>query len=430
MFKQIQFAAVLLLASSAHADVRTDQERGVEVVRFSVAGRADEICVRPKHRDESVYSDFDRDEERALCQYNIGQNAAACAKVNSTNPGLNFYRTPMGVSADALAARNCAVKGAKLDAKYKSSTSCSYTPSILGYYHLSRVLGGRLHVPVAVMRTFDLERHRAIATATLPTLPKSSLIFKTWETLLSVLDNGRTHPKAEKVLLADVDQTYGALQRNPRSEVFYGDFYTEGANKVEAFRDRNPIFQKLRAEEFDIDAKWSRGNVQAFVQLRDMADMLVIDMVMSQQDRLKNTHAVEVWYSRAANGEVLRSDRLMPGSVGPSFRVRELMLKDNDCGVAKVNRFKDAGLLSELRHLDPETYRRLLRFAQDVEASPLEAFFKDELLFTDADFKRLRRNVAEISQSLRSACEQGRLKLDLDLDAHFGAKAKSVTCDL
>ena len=69
---------------------------------------------------------------------------------------------PKGVALDAFIAGQCKPDG-KTEAKYKLSTSCSYTPSLLAYYHLSRVLGNIVNVPVAVVRTLDLDRHKAVA---------------------------------------------------------------------------------------------------------------------------------------------------------------------------------------------------------------------------------------------------------------------------
>ena len=414
------------VCSVTQAHVRSDQSRGELTTRFPSA----ELCIQPKHFDFAIYRAEDRADERGLCEMNVGVNTAICAKTNSTNPGLNFYRVPVGISVDELQARGCVARGAKLDAKYKVSTSCSYTPSILGYYHLSRALGDILHVPVAVMRTFDLHRYKDIAQDTEPALLEGSIIRETWNTLYHNLNLGRAYLRAERLLLDDVDQTYGALQLNPRNESLYKEFVSEGPNKIEAFRNENPIFATLQKAELNVSRNWTKANVQAFAQLKDLSDMILIDTIMGQQDRIRNTHAVDVWYSRQPDGRVHRSVQFPSGVMGPFLRIRELMLKDNDCGVVKTNRFKDAGFLRRIRHLNPKTYERLQTLNRKMRSDSTRRFFIEELLFTEADFRKLQTNLAEASEILMEACKRGALKLDLELDSYFNARPTAWTCDV
>ncbi|MCP6167416.1 hypothetical protein NL404_27715, partial [Klebsiella pneumoniae] len=64
----------------------------------------------PKHLETGDYKKGDEKHERELCEMNVGVNVAACAKENSTNPGVNFFIPPKGVSVESLAAKDCELK--------------------------------------------------------------------------------------------------------------------------------------------------------------------------------------------------------------------------------------------------------------------------------------------------------------------------------
>ena len=113
------------------------------------------------------------------------------------------------------------------------------------------------------------------------------------------LTEGSKASRRDLLLTDDFLQSYGALSVNPTNEQFYKEFFNGGANNVARarnFRDTNPIVALL-ARNTDVVSLVSRdftaGNVQKMVQLRDAANLIVIDTLMSQQDRFGNIHYVE-----------------------------------------------------------------------------------------------------------------------------------------
>ena len=159
--------------------------------RFPVSGRAAEICIGPKHLSDANFSDKDLKAERELCDIDEHSNAAVCPKINSTNPGLDFFSVSQGSSPIQVSAAHCKAASSKKIAKYKLSTSCSYTPSILGYYHVSRMLGGIADVPPAVLRTFDRQDQIALGRIALSETSPSSLIHQTWAGLMAPTPGAR-----------------------------------------------------------------------------------------------------------------------------------------------------------------------------------------------------------------------------------------------
>src|SRR6478609_9739787 len=95
---------ILLLGSAA---VAFSTPSGAVLKVNEVAGESKvehaappEICVVPKHFPLGKYAGKDVERETSLCALDIGVNAAACAKLNSTNPGVLFKMPPKGVALD------------------------------------------------------------------------------------------------------------------------------------------------------------------------------------------------------------------------------------------------------------------------------------------------------------------------------------------
>src|SRR5262249_23318075 len=78
-----------------------------------------------------------KDDEDDVCKIKFDDpNVILCPALYSTNPGTDIYDLPTGVSRASFEQKECAKeKGRNADflAKYKQSTSCSYTPAILAY---------------------------------------------------------------------------------------------------------------------------------------------------------------------------------------------------------------------------------------------------------------------------------------------------------
>jgi hypothetical protein len=443
---QISLLSLVLIGSTcAYAALSAHFPRGQKIIQHPVAGRNAEVCVIPKHFSQAVYSDKDDAAENQLCDIDEYTNAAVCPKLNSTNPGLDIYSLPPGNTPQQVEQGKCKAPGAKKIAKYKLSTSCSYTPSILGYYHVSRILDGVGNVPPSVLRTFDLQNHIALGRIALSETSSNSLIHQTWSSLMGQLTEGSKASRRDLLLTDDFAQSYGALSVNPTNEQFYKEFFNGGANNVaraKNFRDSNPTIAML-ARNTDVNTMVNRDftteNVQKMVQLRDAANLIVIDTLMNQQDRFGNIHYIETYYyhdpkdlDQKGNAKLKSSVKLTPAEVTQlgAVQVKELLLKDNDCGVAKQNVAKQVGLADRIAHIDPNTYRRVLALEAIADETTTKQFFVEELLFTGSDYSNFRQNLKDLSAKLHQACTQGKLRLDLDLPAHFSSQpTKPEACD-
>ena len=444
--QRLLLSMLLLCPAYAYAGLSADADRGEKTVELPVPGRNAEICVIPKHLDVGRYFDKDIEIETRLCNIDEHKNTAVCPKLNSTNPGLDLYSLPQGGTPEQVEDDRCKTAGARKIAKYKLSSSCSYTPSILGYYHVSRMLGGIADVPPAVLRTFDLRNHITMGRAALAESASNSLIHQTWARLMAQLTAGAKGKRRDFLLTDDFTQSYGALSENPRHERFYTEFFNGGANHIvraQNFRDKSPIVALL-ARSADISTLVGRSftadNVQRMVQLKDAADLIVIDTLMNQQDRFGNIHYLATYYyvdatDRDNDGgpKLKSSENLTPEEAARlgAVQIKKMLLKDNDCGVAKQNIAKQVGLADRIAHIDPKTYRLLQQLNAVADLAQTRDFFVREMLFTANDYANIRKNLRDLATKLHQACLQGGLKLDLDLQAHFSNQSvKAMSCDI
>lgn len=510
------FCLLGIIISMSGLALGADGGAETELVYSHIVPHSNEIehCYVPAHyqADGLSYNDSvsgknsDREIEVKLCSYSMysgasryttvqkggavelplphaikGEEVLACPKFNSTNPGTNLVAVPKGMSYESAAKAYCVPKSriasqyrADYDvvAKFKSTISCSATPSILGYYHLSRMLGGAGRVPVAVLRTFARESHRAVAQSALGYFSSGSkeLIAINWRNFLSASDNaanGRTNSK----LFTDGGRVlYGALQKNLKGEDRYTEVSGVGTydTRYERFikqrpfllvADSRPIAGILGAAASGGGASNFSTTAQTIVQMQDVSDMVLMDTLMAQDDRIGNIHVKamvleqgaekprdftkeekkvfelyrkqELAVARKKSPKVLTipvtsqmaeraSASMFPN--GEAAVVAAMYLKDNDCGVdvdSRGNQMRRVSALEAVRHMNPETYRRFLKFAVEVDSERFQSFAVNALRYRLKDYEgtrnSLRENTRHAAQVLIKACESGQLKLDLKL---------------
>jgi hypothetical protein len=439
--ENVVFLTLSLMSSSSWALLPVSHLQGTQIVQIPVNGARTEVCVIPHHLAGISYSARDLEKETELCRLQRSANAGVCPKLNSTNPGLNFMVPPEGVTPQKLEAVNCSIDGADKIGKYKLSTSCSYTPSLLAYYHVSRMLGGVVRVPPAVLRTFDLNSHIQLAQKALNQTKPGELIHSTWSSLASQLQARGQASKRDLLLTENLDQSYGALQSNPKGDEFYKEFFNGGADaasRAQNFRDRNPIVRLLadpRPATELVGRTFNAANFQTFVQMKDASEMILMDTLLSQQDRFGNIHYQMESYviETGADGQpsLKAKKSLTPAEQVNAVTVKRMILKDNDCGVSKTNIAQQAHLSDRISHLAPKTYRNLLLLEQGADRADFKLFFMSELVLTTSDYQKFRENLHALAAQLKSSCEQGKLKLDLDAESHFlRAPAKAASCSL
>ncbi len=415
----------------AHADLfSTKAPRGQSRVEYTSPGKVDEVCIIPKGFPGLEADAKELEKLQKLCAFDFygpsGEKkdiiTASCPKLTSTNPGVEIEEVPAGTSVADYVANECvkdANRSGKKLAKFKQSISCSYAPAILSYYQVAAALGGSIEVPGTVIRTMDLAEHRKITALALPN--SKDTIHDTWVSWKSAEADPKNYKKKERLFTDDFEQIYGALSKNPGGELKYSEINAglkgfKNSKGWENVRNSAPIAKMVKAD--------LASAAQTMIQMKDISNFLVMDYILSQQDRFGNIHAVEMYY--AFDGKDVKKRKKKNDkdvALAGEIVVKELLLKDNDCGMRPDdNVAKNEKMLQAIRHMAPKNYKKLLEFAAAVKTPEVASYFQTEMLATSDDVKTVQKNTADAVTILQAACKSGDLKLDLDLEGYLAGK--------
>ena len=444
-----------------------------------------EICVIPTHftiGNSTQYSEKDSNKEKSLCNFawhsdkdisdpNGSVSVAICPKLNSTNPGVQLFKIPESTSDQTWNKTRtekefCKEKSdinskytelSDLEAKFKQSITCSYAPSALAAYHLSRMLGGIGNTPVSVVRTMDSKSHKKIVDKALDILQgrNNEQIYMAWNQFSKSYQTN----KNPKFFTGDELFIYGALSDNKKNEFNYTEVSGVGPydTRYMRFQKQKPFVRVSNSDDLSVIIGSSDFSqvIPVVQQMKDVSDMIVLDSLLSQDDRIGNIHFLLGRIKLSDDGTPIRSlvkkdevkafetrakkqykrtlNRLSESEISnlsinskeKGELVRFMLLKDNDCGVdvdKRSNQMRKISAIEQVRHMSPTTYRQLMELLSLSKSkdSGLDVFFKQTLLFRDVDYstknsKSFLSNLIKVSDALKKNCKAGLLKLDLDV---------------
>jgi hypothetical protein len=102
---------------------------------------------------------------------------------------------------------------------------------------------------------------------------------------------------------------------------------------------------------------------------------------------------------------------------GDAVRLERTHLNDNDAGgrVQYANYTKRTGMLENIRHYAPDTYRRLMALAADFRAEgPLYRYAGEQFGLTQRELAQLVGNTIKAADVIAATCRRGALRFDLD----------------
>jgi peptidoglycan hydrolase-like protein with peptidoglycan-binding domain len=424
-------------------DFHMKMPTGQETISHAAPNGTVELAIRPAAfpGHPEIYSKKDIEKERELAGIDFyngktkkGFDVVLIPKTYSTSPGINIHsvKLPAGTSHLGYAATHTGKahsSGDDVIAKYKQSipTHFTYSPSILGYYHLSRFLDTG-HVEPAIVRTMDVAAHKPLAD-----LGKSKAIGSNnrqqW-TELRALDDAHSN---STLYTEDGKQLYGALQANPTGEQSYphlSDLGGAGAFAASAEFGRVTSSTPLKLNCKDDSGKLNQAAVQQIVQVKDLSDMVLMDFIMSQADRFSgNMHSqkVYIWIENGAlkhkikKGDSTKAAEQSKDIPPEAVLINRMIMKDNDAGLISGNSAKSSHLLDKISHMDPKTYNRLLDLQKELQKPEVAQWYQTELLFTPANFKTMKDNVDQAVEILGSRKGKG-LFLDANVSAALGVE--------
>src|SRR6266540_2176497 len=424
-------------------ELNTPREQ--EITEHTAPNGTVELAIRPATfpGHPEIYSKKDIEKEKELAGIDFyngktkeGLDIVLIPKTYSTSHGINVHEftLPADMSRLSYAAAHSTKaqpSGDGVIAKYKQSipTHFTYSPSILGYYHLSRFLDAG-HVEPAIVRTMDVAAHKPLAD--LGKAKAAGSNNRNQWTELRALDEAHSNPT---LYTKDGKQLYGSLQVNPSGEQSYPHLSDLGgagafAASSEFAKVTNPNPLKLSYK--DGSGKLNQAAVQQIVQVRDLSDMVLMDFIMSQADRFSGNMHSEKVYLWVENGVLeTKTKKSDPAKAAEQLKqipsgavlVDRMIMKDNDAGLISGNSVKSNHLLEKISHLDSKTYDRLLDLQKELQKSEVAQWYQTEILFTLADFNTIKDNVDQAVAILTARKDKG-LFLDANVTAALVAEDK------
>ncbi len=447
-------AAALLVSGAPIAAAVTG-----EVTEYPRADGVVERCVRITPMPGAVFSKHDREEEAAYCALDLARSAL-CPKLWSTSPGTIVFTLEGDPSPTDIAdweQQHCDDGHHSKDyakdkpATWKVSvngqkTSATYAPASWVYYHYSRYFRTHAYVPVAVYRSLSLADHHERVVEPALSLVKgrhARMLSEGWA-YMEALESGALGGTAAAEALTDEGrQVFGVLidnkgdrygpEVNGTRESGWGSGQNEDFQQTApylalrnpaalpeavpaAVRDarRNP--KMAAALDADIPVE------QVYSWMQAVMEIVVLDYVLGQQDRIGNIDGRWRWYW-IEDGELQdhsADSAERPASLAgkSAWRLRQTAINDNDAGVRRgyADFAQRTGMLEDLSHFDPALYRRLGALAADLEArGDAWTWLREAAGLGEREAEGIAGRARSAFDLLQGQCEAGTLKLDFDL---------------
>jgi hypothetical protein len=441
-----------------------------------------EICILsdiPKIGDFKL-SKGDKKNEKDLCELDHYEKNAVCAKVWSTNPATEYFKIKKGTTK-AQSEEFCTKKSGKTTglskvAKYKQSTSCSRTSSILGYYQISRILGIS-SVPNSVLRTMDTSYHQSVAEKGLriTRADTGSIIYQTWAGLYNLLTGKSSKSRTDLVMTPDRKQSYGALSENPKGEFFYGaPFYYRASYdaRMQKFLDNSPALSDIknsRTLDRIVDNAVTSDNYQRLQQMIDASNLVVLDTLFGQQDRMGNFHFRDYLMYKDADGKLttdsvrkilkdaekanpaleaqidaakdksddndqraalitIANDYIKSSTGNSAVTAKKALFKDNDCGLKGSKKWSDSGLIQRMSHVNQTTYDQIMELYRFAIIGSPDSYLSKQLAMNSSERSEFKRNLELVASNMNERCHAGKLHTDLNLKSFFRRESHTTNC--
>ena len=453
---------ILSISVSIGAAQANDRIAG-DTTSYSSPNGVQERCVSLSAMPGGNYGDEDKKQEKALCSINFyDSNIAICPKLRSTSPGTFVYRLGTGpyegnqqsFEQEVCPRGQIMVKEAdgnpvsfKVTMNDRTTSGTFSTASLL-YYHFSRYLDANIHVPVAVWRSMDRTTHEQRVTRKGLEHSAGKKSLKMNHAAWQILDQAEKDPGAyrdtDELFTTDRSQIYGVML-NVRGKRYGPEFmgtrksgWGDGQNRdfqqtapFLALRSDKPLADAIAegrakaSEDPDLRKAMGNGisNEQLVYWMQDVTEITLLDYIFTQQDRIGNVDYVSYWYW--VDGDEVKFAENKPDSVTDAEkakRIRRTWLNDNDAGgkARYANFTRRTQMLEKLRHYNPKTYRLLMAMDRDFsEQGKLFEHVRDTFGLTASQFENTVKALQDAAAIIRSNCEAGKLRFDLDPDAYF-----------
>lgn len=462
--------------------ILSNQLFAVEKFYFQSPNGIEEACHILEEIPEGLYSDKDKQKEQFFCSLSFydDPNIGLCPKTWSTSPAIVLYKlngTDFENNKEEFEAGDCrkARKKIKSINKYKhtmnqSGTSGTYSPSSLLYYHFSRYFDSMIKVPVAVYREMDKEYHQEVLAKKGLELATKRMNKAAWVHLQDV----DSYRPIGDILTSDKKKIYGSFVKNKgtrygpimngiRTKGSLGQSYQfqetpaftalrNSKDSVQAVRDVLKTYKKSYIDKVSSRVRVKKDLVrefksvtdkQMFYWMEELVEIVVLDYIFSQQDRVGNLD-FRYYYYWIEEGEIkskrARYDQAIYKRVPEKLKDKDVSilmrsyLNDNDAGARYEyrNSTKKTFMAENLRHFKASTYKKLYNLNEDLQSEgQIYHYLKDNFNLPEKNFKQAIKNTKLLFDIFKNNCINGKLKFDIDAEEFFltgNVKEKVLDC--
>ena len=253
-----------------------------------------------------------------------GDDVAICPKTWSTSPGAVIYdlggtewqgrvaafensHCAPGGKARELAAGELAVFKNSLNGRESSGT---FSPSALLYYHFSRLLQTRVHVPVATRVAFDLPAYQQRVVepgVAFSDSARRKMLHAGWLEMAKAAKEPAVYSNKRELFSGDARQLWGVLllsdghRYGPEFNGTRASGWGDGQNRdfqrtapFIALRTDLPLKQAIEhgIREARADAAMAKAlpatltGAQVASWMHDLTEIVILDYILKQQDRI------------------------------------------------------------------------------------------------------------------------------------------------
>ena len=386
--------------------------------------------------------DFDSD-NTAICPKNWSTSAAALVyDLTGTEwqgRRAEFEREvcPRGTHARDAARGELAVFKHSMNFR---DTSGTYAPAILLYDHLSRWLDATVRVPATAELRFDSDWYgRRVVEPGLALASQHAsrkMLLAAWQPLARALADPGGRDGVEFMLndggtlwgaaLLFTGRRYGPEINGTRASGWgsgqnydfqhTAPFFALRSDKELSGAIREGIYSARSDPEMAQSLPADINPVQIGWWMLELLDIVVLDFLLGQQDRIGNIDYQWrwVWLEDSEPRSVPAASDTPP--TDNALRLRTTWLNDNDAGIrsAYANYARRTGMITGLRHFNPDLYRRLKTLAADMAAQgPIYRAIAENYHLTGRELEAIVSRVAELDQTITADCQAGKYRFDL-----------------
>ncbi len=376
-----------------------------------------------------------------------------CPKLMSSSPGLYLIENNSYLENEKFKSTVCSTRRPqklingveyKKLAKFKTSLGFTKAHSSIVYNYLSKMIFENLTVPEAVFRTLDYSEQRkesnfAVRQIEKLQIPKTQIIVDSWQWLNQIYS--AKIPNAElkfndSTILGILIKDFKAIQ------------YVELAAGPSSQTEKNQVYKNVFSEKPIIQnySLIQKSEIQNLFESQGIAEMLVIDSILSQKDRYGsygNIHYIPYWLKiTGSNFDFIKATledsekRVEAKEINEKqaqgyFLIKRIALLDNDAAIKspKENSNFKRNVPARLRHLSQRTYTKIQTLNRIFENNQNIQEFKNSFMLKDTEMKTIEINLKSVSEILKENCKSGYLKLDLNTEDIAAQRTNGNVCE-